>query len=332
MDAIAETSPLAEQRNRLRRRLAFAGMGVAMLIFGANFVISRHAVLNGLSAHDMLALRFATAGLLLLPSFVMAGGLASCGGLGWGRGLTLAVMSGFPMSYLLLTGLTFAPAAHGAVIGPGTVTVIGIVGGVALFGALLTRQLVLGVAAVLIGLACLGIAGTSHASPAIMLGDLCFLGVGLIWGGYPLLIQLWKVDALKATTVVSVLSMLYLPFYALFFFRGFDVAPWWVIAAHGFNQGVLNVIVGLWIWSWSTPVLGAAIAGRFPPMIPVIGTVLAIPVLGEIPGGLQIAGIALIIGGLFVASWRRSPRPARKPHQGQVPQNADEQAEAERRP
>lgn len=301
-----QTVPLSDERLRRRRQLAFAGMAFAMVIFGANFVVSRHAVLNGLSSHDMLALRFVTAGFLLLPSFMMAGGLRDCAGLGWKRGLVLAVMSGFPMSFLLMTGLTFAPAAHGAVIGPGTVTVIGIVGSVLLFGAILTRQLVLGVIAVLIGLACLGIAGTTHSNPSIVFGDLCFLGVGLVWGGYPLLIQLWRVNALKATAVVSVLSMAYLPIYFAFYFRGFDVAPWWVLLAHAINQGVLNVIVGLWIWSWSTPVLGPSVAGRFPPMIPVVGTLLAIPVLGEIPSGLQIGGIALIIAGLFVASWRRA--------------------------
>jgi len=302
-----QTVPLSDDRLRRRRRLAYLGMACAMLIFGANFVVSRHAMLNGLSAHDMLALRFVTAGALLLPSFMLAGGLRDCGGLGWPRGITLAVMSGFPMSFLLMTGLTFAPAAHGAVIGPGTVTVIGIVGSVVLFGAVLTRQLVLGVAAVLVGLACLGIAGTTHANPGIVFGDLCFLAVGLVWGGYPLLIQLWRVDALKATAVVSVLSTIYLPIYFAVYFRGFDIAPWWVLVLHAINQGVLNVIVGLWIWSWSTPILTPAVAGRFPPTMPVIGTLLAIPVLGEIPSGLQIGGIGLIIGGLFVASWRRSP-------------------------
>ncbi|MNL86761.1 hypothetical protein D3C87_2156080 [compost metagenome] len=55
--------------------------------------------------------------------------------------------------------------------------------------------------------------------------------------------------------------------------------------------------------------LGQAV-GRFPPLIPVTGTVLAIPVLGEIPSSLQLAGIVLIIGGLFVASWRRPARAA----------------------
>jgi len=317
-----QTVPLSDARIRTRRRLAFAGMACAMLIFGANFVISRHAVLNGLSSHDMLALRFTTAGFLLLPSFLLGGGLRDCGGVGWARGLTLVVMSGLPMSYLLMTGLTYAPAAHGAVIGPAMVTSIGIIGGVMLFGTRLTRPLVIGVATVLIGLACLGVAGTSHTNPTILLGDLYFFGVGLIWGGYPLLIQLWRVDALKATAVVSVLSMVYLPFYVLFFFRGFDVAPWWVLLAHAVNQGVLNVIVGLWIWSWSTPVLGPAVTGRFPPMIPVVGTLLAIPALGEIPSGLQVGGIGLIIFGLFVASWRQ-PAASGEPHQGEIPADAD---------
>lgn len=329
-----QTAPLSESavaREKLRWRLAFGGMILAMLIFGANFVVSRHAVLNGLSSHDMLALRFATAGFILLPSFLSAGA-ASCAGVGWNRGLALAIMSGLPMSYLLLTGLTYAPAAHGATMGPGLVTVIGIIGGVVLFGTRLTRQLFLGIGAVLIGLACLAIAGTTHTNPTILLGDLCFVGVGLIWGCYPLMIQRWRVDALKATAIVSVLSLVYLPFYALFFFRGFDVAPWWVIVLHGINQGVLNVILGLWLWSWATRVLGPAVVGRFPPMIPVIGTLMAIPVLGEIPSGLQIAGIGLIITGLFIASWRRSARAAAELHQGQVPGGANGKAKGQRRP
>ncbi|MDP3409091.1 DMT family transporter [Bosea sp. (in: a-proteobacteria)] len=307
MDPITPPPDTTQLRDRRLWRLAFGGMVVAMLIFGANFVVSRHAVLNGLTSHDLLAMRFGIAGLLLLPGF-LAGGAATCNGIGWGRGILLAIMSGFPMSFLLLTGVTYAPAAHGATIGPGLVTVISIIGSVVLFRAIITRQLVIGIVAVLLGLVALGIAGTTHTNPSILFGDLCFVGVGLIWGMYPLLVQLWRLDALKATSVVAVLSMVYLPFYALFFFRGFDVAPWWVIVLHGINQGVLNVILGLWLWSVAARRLGPAVAGRFPPTIPVIGTLLAIPVLGEIPSGLQVAGIGLIIGGLFIASWRRSAR------------------------
>ncbi|WP_439498549.1 DMT family transporter [Bosea sp. (in: a-proteobacteria)] len=323
--------PLDDRRTRIRWRLAVVGMLFSVLMFGSNFVISRHAVLHGLSQHDLLALRFATAGPLLLPIF-LKGGLTSCGGVGWTRGFWLAVTSGFPMTYLMLTGLTLAPAAHGATIGPGTVTLIGIGGSVALFGAVLSRNLVVGVAGVLAGLACLGIAGSTGATAGTLRGDLCFLGVGLLWGFYPLLVQLWKVDGLKAAAIVSVLSMVYLPFYFLFFFRGFDVAPWGVLLFHAINQGVLNVILALWIWGWAAHVLGASVVGRFPPLIPVIGTLLAIPILGEIPGPLQVAGFVLIIAGLFVASWRRPTRATGQAHQDEVPAHAKSEAETKRRP
>lgn len=318
----------ADTRTRRRKRLAVIGMLFSVLIFGSTFAISRHAVLHGINANDLLALRFATAGLLLLPLFLKPG-LRSCGGVGWKRGLLLLLSSGFPMSFLMMTGLGLAPAAHGATIGPGTVTVIGIVCSVWLFGAALTRNLVIGVAGVLSGLACLAIAGSTGGHDSTLPGDLMFLGVGLLWGFYPVMIQYWKIDGLRGSAIVSVLSLAWLPIYFAFFFRGFDIAPWWLLLFHAVFQGVLNVIVGLWIWGWAAHVLGASVVGRFPPLIPVTGTLLAIPILGEVPSSLQLVGIVLIIGGLFVASWRR---PARKGHQAQVPDHADQETDAERRP
>ena len=329
LSAAATPASAAATRERLRRRLAVAGMLLSVLIFGSNFVVSRHAVLHGISPHDLLALRFATAGILLLPVFLKPG-LAQCGGVGWRRGFWLAVTSGFPMTYLMLTGLTLAPAAHGATIGPGTVTLIGIIGSVVLFGAKLSRALVIGIGGVLAGLACLAIAGSSGATGDTLRGDLCFLGVGLLWGFYPLLIQLWKVDGLKATAIVSVLSMAYLPFYALFFFRGFDIAPWWVLGFHAVYQGVLNVIIGLWLWGWASHVLGGGGRRALPAADPGDRHHCSpFRRWAKSPARLQFVGFALIIGGLFVASWRR---PARKPHQGEVPADADEKAEPERRP
>lgn len=327
MDQRVDHPVMTTEKEGRRRRLAVAGMLLSVLIFGSNFVISRHAVLNGIGAHDLLALRFATAGLLLLPLFLRAGGFADCGGVGWNHGFWLAVTSGFPMTFLMLTGLTMAPAAHGATIGPGTVTVIGIIGSVVLFGARLSAPLVVGIIGVICGLGFLAFAGSGGAGAETLRGDLCFLGVGLLWGFYPLLIQLWKVNGLRGAVIVSVLSLAYLPFYFLFFFRGFDIAPWWVLVLHAIYQGVVNVILGLWLWGWAAHVLGAAVVGRFPPLIPVTGTTLAIPALGEIPGPLQLAGFGLIISGLFVASWRR---PARQAEQAGVPADRDHQPHEQR--
>ena len=287
------------------RHLAFLAMIGAMTIYGTNFAISRHGLLNGLTPNDLTALRFTFAGVVLLPIFLKAG-LRDCAGIGWGRGIVLTIMSGLPMTLLMMQGLALSPAAHGAAIGPGTVTVIGALGGLVIFGIRPGRNTVIGIAIVLAGLALIALSATASGAGNVLLGDLCFFGVGIIWGGYPLMLQLWKVDALKATAVLSVLSMaMFLPYYlATSASHLLTVSPG-VILLHGINQGILNVVLGLWLWGWAVAKIGVAVAGRFPPLIPVIGAVSAIPLLGEWPVPLQWAGIALIVGGLVITTLRR---------------------------
>jgi drug/metabolite transporter (DMT)-like permease len=72
---------------------------------------------------------------------------------------------------------------------------------------------------------------------------------------------------------------------------------------HSVNQGLFNVILGLWLWGGAVRALGAAKAQRFPPLIPVAGTLLAIPILGEWPGPVQSLGLALIVSGLALAAF-----------------------------
>jgi drug/metabolite transporter (DMT)-like permease len=118
-------------------------------------------------------------------------------------------------------------------------------------------------------------------------------------------LQKWKIDALLATAVLCVLSMAYLPVYWLFLPSNLANIPLWLIAAHAFNQAVLNMIVGLWLWGWAARTIGASEAGRYPPLIPVIGTLTAIPVLAEWPGPFQTIAVVLIVLGLVVMSWKR---------------------------
>jgi drug/metabolite transporter (DMT)-like permease len=288
----------------LSQRAVLAMLG-AVLIYGTNFAISRHGIQSGLTSMDMTMLRFAVAGTVLLPLFLKAG-IGDCAGIGWSRGLVLTLMSGLPMTLLMMVGLSMAPAAHGASIAPGTVTVIGAVGGLLMFGVRPTPAVIAGIGVVLCGLLCIGIAGGTSGSWSVVLGDLCFLGVGLVWGGYPLLLQFWKVDALRAAAAMSVISMvLVLPLYAAVGGGNILHVPLTTVLVHGINQGIFNMIVGLWLWGFAVKTLGAAQSGRFPPLIPVIGTLTAIPLLGEWPKPLQIIGVGLIVTGLLLTAFRR---------------------------
>lgn len=271
-----------------------------MVIYGANFGITRYGALHGLTPADLVALRFGIAGPLLLPFFISRG-LRTCAGIGWKRGLVLAVTSGAPMTLFMNTGLSLAPAAHGASIGPGTVTTIGVVYGMVAAGRAPSRWTVVGLAAILGGLAAIAVAGSVSGSPNVVLGDLCFFATGLLWGSYPILLHRWKVEPLTSTAVLSVLSMAYLPFYVAFGRpQIFNVTPG-LLLFQAIFQGAFAVILGLWLWGFAVKKLGAAKTQLFPPLIPVLGTLFAIPILGEAPGPIQAVGLVLIVGGILLS-------------------------------
>jgi drug/metabolite transporter (DMT)-like permease len=287
-----------------KAKLAVLGMLGCVLIYGSNFAISRHAVLNGLSTDDLVMLRFLTAGLILLPIFLRRGGFTDCAGIGWGRGLAITLMSGLPMTMLMIGGLALAPAAHGATITPGTVLVIGSVASVVLLGTKVSLRLVMGICIALAGLACIGLSSGAAGGPEVLKGDLMFLATGLLWGLYPTMIQRWRVDGLQATAILAVISLiLFAPWY-VWSGGAFWTKPWLIVLIHAVNQGILNVVVGLWLWGWAANVIGAGAAGRFPALIPVVGTLSAIPLLGEWPVALQLVGMALVVAGLLLSAWR----------------------------
>jgi drug/metabolite transporter (DMT)-like permease len=273
-----------------------------VLIYGSNFAISRHAVLNGLSTDDLVMLRFLTAGLILLPFFLRKGGFIDCAGVGWQKGLAITLMSGLPMTMLMIGGLSLAPAAHGATITPGTVVVIGSIASVVLLGSRVSLPLVLGIGIVLVGLACMGLSSSGSSGPDVLKGDLMFLATGLLWGLYPTMIQRWRIEGLHATAILAVVSLvIFAPWY-LWSGSAFWVKPWDAVLFHAVNQGILNVVVGLWLWAWAASIMGAGAAGRFPALIPVVGTLSAIPLLGEWPVPLQLAGMGLVVIGLLLSA------------------------------
>lgn len=96
-----------------RIALAVGAGAVAALLYGGQFVITRWRMQRTLSLWDLAALRFAVAGLLMLP-VVLRHGIAGVAGIGWKRSLVLAITAGAPYTLIMQAGLVVAPAAHGA--------------------------------------------------------------------------------------------------------------------------------------------------------------------------------------------------------------------------
>ena len=276
---------------------------LAAAIWTVYSVLARLGIKSGLSPLDMTLLRFAPGALVMLP-FVWRWGLRDLGGIGWMRGAVLAALSGPVFSLLMMTGFAHAPLAHGAVIAPACQMLVGIGLSAWLARAPVTRETVLGAAFVLLGLAFMGGDALVHAGgDTVLLGDALFALAGSSWGLFGALSRRWQVDALRVTGVAVVLSFAaFAPFYAVVAdVSGLRAAAPSFVAlqavAHGLGAGLVAVLA----YSRAAVLLGPGRAAFFGAMVPGAASLLAIPVLGEVPTSLQVAGLSAVIAGLLLA-------------------------------
>lgn len=271
----------------------------AALIWGAWPVVSAMGIqAETLAAADIAALRFAVAGLLLLPLVLRQG----TGGLGWRRALVLAAGAGAPYVLVTAGGLAYAPAGQGGIITPSCMLACSTLGGWALLGDRPPRHRIMGIAVILAGILLIGGQSLLHSAPGQWKGQLLFAAGGLLWAGYTVAARAWNAEPLQATALVSVLSLLlYLPAYLLFAEpRLFSAQPA-EVAGQALFQGVFAAVLALICYSRAVAQLGAGGGAVFATLVPAVAVLLAWPLLGEIPSAGDLAGAALVTAGMATA-------------------------------
>ena len=276
----------------------------AATIWAGYAVLARLGIKSGLAPVDLTLLRFLPAGLVMAP-LLWRWGWRDLGGIGWRRGLVLTLLAGPGFSLLFMTGFSLAPLAHGAVIAPACQMLAGLVFSAWIAHQGWTRQNALGAGLVLLGLAGVGWDGLRLAESGSLtpLGDLLFVLAGTCWGLFGALSRRWRVDPLRVTGVVAVMAMvLYLPGYAAFAdpSRLLAATPG-MLALQVVFQGLGAGLLAMLAFSRAVALLGSGRAAFFGAIVPGASTLLAIPVLGEVPSGLQVLGIVAVVLGLLTA-------------------------------
>ena len=269
-----------------------------------SFAAARAGILAGLSADDMIFARFLVAGTVMLP-FVLYWGIGDLAGVGWKRGLVLLVTGGPLFALLQTEGYAFAPLAHGAVIAPSTVTILSTIGAGIILREKLTLSHVIGAVIVLTGIMAVSWQGFIDSRPgdSTWIGDLLFVLSSALWAGFTILLRYWRLDAVRATAVVAVLSMcVAVPAYVGY--RDPDhiaQLPVGALAVQGLMQGLVQGVLTLMAYSRAIAILGVSRAVLFPAIVPAISILIGIPLIGEIPSQLQIVGLGLVSIGLLIA-------------------------------
>jgi drug/metabolite transporter (DMT)-like permease len=285
-----------------QERWGFACGATMALGASLSFAAARAGILGGLLAVDMIFARFVVAGLVMLPLLIRFG-VRDLAGIGWRRAAILTVLGGAPFALLQTGGYGFAPLAHGAVIAPSTVTIVSTVGAALFLRERLSRNHLVGAAVVLGGIVLIGWDGLMQpGGEQAWLGDLMFFASSVLWAGFTLLLRHWRVPALRATAVVSVLSFaivtpVYLGAMGTTHLAALPVGP---LVFQGLVQGGLQGAVTMIAYSQAVMLLGVSRAVLFPAIVPAVSVLIGIPIVGEIPSVLQVAGLGLVTLGLLV--------------------------------
>lgn len=264
-----------------------------------------------LTIYDITAIRFGTAALLLLPVLFRHGAIARSVGIG---GTALMVTgAGAPYALVAASGLQFAPAAQAGALIPGVMPLFATALSVVVLKEAVSRQRLAGF--VLIPIGVLLLVGPSLLAPVGQrwIGQVLFLSAALCWATYTVTVRRSGLRPLHGAAIVAFWSAcLFLPIYLLAPLpRGIASASISTIAIQVIFQGLLTSVVSLIAFNRAVSILGASRAAVFASLVPALATLMAIPILGEVPSSIEIGAIGLISLGVLIGSgaaprWRRS--------------------------
>jgi len=292
--------------------LGVMAAALAAVLWGGWFPLSRVMVRDGItSPEDIAFLRYSLAGVCLLP-VVLRHGLKA-GRAGWTGTIVMTVTVGFPFSFLLTTGLRYAPAAHAALFVPGVFPALTVVLGTLILKDRPTVKSVVGTGLVALGVGGVGWSMLMGGSAGTWQGYALFGVCAWMWAAYSIAARIARIDAQHGVAIVSVLSLaLFGPVYLLFGDVRLGELSHAELAFQILYQGFGTGLVALIAYNYAINVLGAAQAAVFGGLVPCVAAVLSVPVAGESLGLVEVAGIAAVTGGILLVNGARLPLSRRR--------------------
>lgn len=285
---------------------AALGAIAAVLLWSGYYLVTRIGLDLDLTVEDLVAARYLIPGLLLLPLALRLGiGRRGIAGIAWPRALALTASGGLALSWVLTTGLQFAPVSHGAIFTSATVPLLVVFLAWPMLGDRPKPLSLMGV-----GLIIAGDVLVADASPTIggdyLFGQAMMLAAGLLWSTYTVLVRRWSIAAMPATIVTSVISAaIFLPYYLLVAERNIAEAPLFEMSLNFIYLGVLVGIGATVFYTGAVRVLGAQRTALSTALVPACTALMAAAILGEDPTWIEFAGIVLVTAGMpFALGWR----------------------------
>jgi len=272
------------------------GAFATIFIWSSYFVFSRAGVITELTAYDLTALRLMVAGPLMLP-FVWSWWP---GHLPLGVKLLFAAFGpGALLTVFVALGLTEASAAYGGVFSNGALPIFTMLLVFVFSGVPPSRRQLFAVAVIILGGVLLAYRGMTSGGQNVGLGIALFLVSSALISVYIYGVQRWQLTPRQALAIVVVPNaVIYLPIWYFLLPSGIADAEFSTVLFQALFQGLGPGILAVVMFALAAYHLGPTVTAGFSAVVPATATLLAIPVLGEIPSPFEWAGIAMATLGL----------------------------------
>ncbi|MBX6364526.1 MAG: EamA family transporter [Gemmatimonadetes bacterium] len=285
---------------------AHLGLLLMVGIWGANYSIIK----AGLAAIPPLAfnaLRFPIASAVVYGLLRRHGPIPRLRGADRGRALALGLVGNGIYQLFFITGMEHAHAGIASLLLAGSPILT------ALLSAALGHERVgartwAGVFATLVGIALVVLGGAGVASGGTFLGNLIMLGASATWAVYTVgsrpLIERYGPVAFTAWTLwwgTPPLVLVGAPQVAALAWRTIPPMAWATVA----YAGVFGIGLAYTLWYNGVSQIGNTRTSIYSNLVPVVGLLAAWLGLGEVPTAAQMAGAAVIIGGVTLARTTR---------------------------
>ncbi|MBY0532581.1 MAG: DMT family transporter [Xanthobacteraceae bacterium] len=282
------------------RAFGYLAIISAVTIWGAWVALTRYAVIGSLTPASVTLLRVGIPALLLAPVLFRTGV--------WPKGKTAPFLfcmlgAGAPFLLIIGNGMRYAPTADVGPLVPGTMPLIVALLSVVIFKEKLGWARAIGFALCLAGV--LTIAGRSivSASGDTSFGHLLLITAAFCWACYTVAFRHVGVTAIEMAALVSFWSaIVMLPFGIPPLIDAFNKGAHNDLIVQALIQGLGSGLIALILYNIGITRLGASRAAAFVALVPALATLIAIPLLKEIPDLASIIGVVTTGAGVLLAS------------------------------
>jgi drug/metabolite transporter (DMT)-like permease len=273
-------------------------------VMSVQFAVTKLGNEAGLSAIDIAGLRYLGAAILGAPLFLRSDVRETFARHPF-RMLLLGTLGGGLYGTVFAVATSLTPSTHGAILLPSTNITATLIGAGLMNGVWPDRVRWIGLALIVGGLIVFGVGsrgGLGGGGALTIYGDMMFVSLGLMWAVVSLLMRRWNVPPAATTASLVVTGLFAVAFWIAV--EGVSAARAAPLASLGqaLFQGGLLTVIAFAVWGELVARLGPALTSLGVACVPLLATLVAIPLLGEWPSTLQYLATGIVVAGMALAS------------------------------